>query len=304
MLPGSGKPLDNLRNASVPSGDKRSLLNHILDEAGAAALLAIGQGLRGGDFDPIWRAAAKAPDPQRLFQGWRRLEGYAHSTNRLEMSCVDAVRVDCRRYAVEGAETPSPAENILICGFLIALLEIIGCRGLICIMPRNCGDPAVVYENSLFKTPDRRGDSLDTTTWSISWNDFEPTQTMDVANAPEISVPVPAACNSETRRVVVQAARYLSMDYLRRWKVGELARELGMSQRSFQRRLAEAQLNFSSLVRGLRIQEACRLLEDGDTSLAAIGFCAGFSDSAHFSRDFRAGTGTTPTAFKDALSSL
>ncbi|MBT4042904.1 MAG: helix-turn-helix transcriptional regulator [Rhodospirillaceae bacterium] len=309
LLSGMSKPIDNLRNVAVPANDKRTLLTRILDEAGAEVVLAIGQGLRDGDFDPIWRAAARARDPQQLFHGWRRLEGYAHSTNRLEMCCVKDRQVDCRRYKVNGAETPSPVENLLICGVLIALLEIIGCHGVSCNMALFGHGSVVLYENGRFNVPDQRGDGLETTSWTIHWRAFAPKHQghqghqADLPTDPEISIPFPSGCNSEARRAVFQAATYLSADFLRQWKVSELARELGMSQRSLQRRLGEAELNYSSLVRGLRIQEACRLLEDKDTTLAAIGFCAGFSDSAHFSRDFRAATGTTPTAFRDALSS-
>jgi AraC-like DNA-binding protein len=39
-------------------------------------------------------------------------------------------------------------------------------------------------------------------------------------------------------------------------------------------------------------------LKDGDVPLTAIGFCAGFSDSAHFSRDFRASMGMTPSDYR------
>jgi AraC-like DNA-binding protein len=303
LLPGPSKPIDSLRQPFVPAGDKRNLLDHILREVGAVALLAIGGGLRDGDFDPIWRAATKARDPKRLFNGWRRLEGYAHSTNRLEITWAGTARIDCRRYAVGSAKTPGPSENFLICGIVVALLEIIGCREIICIMPQNHGGTLPVYENGRFHTPDKRGDGLDSTAWTLHWSSFEPRRAMDVTDGPELSIPLPATSNSATRRTVVQAARYLSADFLHQWKVGELARELGMSQRSFQRRLGEAGLNFSGLVRGLRIQEACRLFEEDGISLAAVGFCAGFSDSAHFSRDFRAGTGATPTAFRDALGS-
>ncbi|WP_160116021.1 helix-turn-helix domain-containing protein [Candidatus Halocynthiibacter alkanivorans] len=48
----------------------------------------------------------------------------------------------------------------------------------------------------------------------------------------------------------------------------------------------------------MRIFEACHLLKPGNTPLTVIGFCAGFSDSAHFSRDFRASVGLTPSEFR------
>jgi AraC-like DNA-binding protein len=301
LLPLPFKPVDNLRNATVPAGDKRHLINQVLDTVGAGALLSIGQGLRDGDFDPLWQAASRAANPDQLLNGWRRLEGYAHSANRLELTQVGPVEIDCRRYAVANANPPQPAENLLICGVIIALLEIIGCRELRCEMPEVSGKKVVIYEGGTFNVPDKRGEELDTKYWKIYWKTFEPRSGNNLADSPETTVPVPADCNSKTRSTVIRAAKYLSADFLRQWKVGELAGELGMSERSFQRRLSEAELTFSNLVRGLRIQEACRLFQEADTSLALIGFCAGFSDSAHFSRDFRAGTGSTPTAFREAL---
>jgi AraC-like DNA-binding protein len=90
------------------------------------------------------------------------------------------------------------------------------------------------------------------------------------------------------------------LDVARQWKVGELARETGLSTRSLQRRLGGAQLSLTRLVRLVRIHEACRLLKNTDAPLTTIGFCAGFSDSAHFSRDFRASTGMTPSDYRAA----
>lgn len=88
------------------------------------------------------------------------------------------------------------------------------------------------------------------------------------------------------------------LDIARQWKVGELAREAGLSTRSLQRRLGHADLSFSGLVRLVRIHEACRLLADGAAPITAIALCAGFSDSAHFSRDFRASMGMTPSDYR------
>ena len=82
--------------------------------------------------------------------------------------------------------------------------------------------------------------------------------------------------------------------------IDALAREAGLSKRSLQRRLHDADVSFSQLVRLARIHEACRLLTGTDASVTTIGFCAGFSDSAHFARDFRASVGMTPSAYRTA----
>lgn len=298
------RPVDSLRAASVPSGDKRNLVDLILREAGAAVLLSIGQGLRDDEFDPLWRTAARACSPEQLSHGWRRLEGYAHSSNRMAMEFVGPNKIVCRRYAVKGAAAPSPAENFLICGIFVALLEKIGCHDLVCTMSRQRDRAVNVYEAGHFETPEQDGGSLDTTHWTIEWSSFVATNDDARARLPEFPLPVPVDCSANSRRTVERAVACLTADFLRQWKVGELAGELGMSPRSLQRRLGEAGLGFSTLIRALRIQEACRLLEAEDHALGVIGFCAGFSDSAHFSRDFRAATGASPTAFRAALNDL
>ena len=52
----------------------------------------------------------------------------------------------------------------------------------------------------------------------------------------------------------------------------------------------------------VRVHEACRLLQGQRRfTITMIGFCAGFSDSAQFSRDFRASTGMTPSEFRAVM---
>ena len=106
---------------------------------------------------------------------------------------------------------------------------------------------------------------------------------------------MPEGCDASLKTTIERSAALMSRDPSRLWKIAELADELGLSTRSLQRKLQEAGLSFSELVRLIRIQEACRLLRDNDMPITMIGFCAGFSDSAHFSRDFRASIGMPPS---------
>ncbi|MEO6325559.1 MAG: AraC family transcriptional regulator [Thermoanaerobaculia bacterium] len=54
-------------------------------------------------------------------------------------------------------------------------------------------------------------------------------------------------------------------------------------------------------VRRLRIQRACRLLGTPGPGLAMVASLTGFADQSHFTRAFRAVTGTTPAAFRRSL---
>jgi AraC family transcriptional regulator len=53
-------------------------------------------------------------------------------------------------------------------------------------------------------------------------------------------------------------------------------------------------------VRRLRIEHACHQLVRTDERLSSIAYTAGFADQGHFSRTFRAMTGTTPGAYRRA----
>lgn len=66
-------------------------------------------------------------------------------------------------------------------------------------------------------------------------------------------------------------------------------------QRLFKR---STRMTISQYVGHLRIGSACRLLVQTDQPLARIAETAGFSDAAHFSRQFRAARGMTPGDYR------
>jgi len=83
--------------------------------------------------------------------------------------------------------------------------------------------------------------------------------------------------------------------------LSEVARELGMSGRTLQRRLSEEGRSFQSLVDESRRRLALRLLRQRDpVSLTEVTFMTGFSDQSAFTRAFRRWTGQTPGAFRAA----
>lgn len=84
-----------------------------------------------------------------------------------------------------------------------------------------------------------------------------------------------------------------------------VAKKLGMSARTLQRRLAEHQTSFQELLDGVRRNYAECYLADDRLALAEIAFLVGFSDPSNFHRAFRRWTGTTPAAFRErALTTL
>lgn len=78
-------------------------------------------------------------------------------------------------------------------------------------------------------------------------------------------------------------------------RVSDLADEAGLSERSLQR-LVEQRVGFSPkwLVQRRRLHDAVEALKAGATGLADMAADLGYTDQAHFTRDFRTVTGMTP----------
>jgi AraC-like DNA-binding protein len=73
-----------------------------------------------------------------------------------------------------------------------------------------------------------------------------------------------------------------------------VAAAVGLSERTFRRRLAEEGAGFSDLLADCRLRLARRMLESADDPVAAVAARLGYSDATAFERAFRRGTGLTP----------
>ncbi|WP_375750616.1 AraC family transcriptional regulator ligand-binding domain-containing protein [Vibrio sp. HN007] len=79
--------------------------------------------------------------------------------------------------------------------------------------------------------------------------------------------------------------------------LNEIAKQLGMSSRTLQRRLSDEGLVYQGLVDDTRRDLAIRLLEKNEYSLAEIAFLTGYSEQSTFTRAFKRWHGQTPTRF-------
>ena len=77
-------------------------------------------------------------------------------------------------------------------------------------------------------------------------------------------------------------------------RAGEIARSLGLSQRTFARRLSAEGLTFSALMDRLRLDLANRYLVDGDVSISQIAWLLGYQEVSAFSKAFKRWTGKSP----------
>jgi AraC-like DNA-binding protein len=82
----------------------------------------------------------------------------------------------------------------------------------------------------------------------------------------------------------------------------QVARSLGLSERTLRRRLAGQRTSFQDLLEGCRSSLAGRYLERRDLALAEIAFLLGFSEPSPFYRAFRRWYGLSPERYRQGLS--
>lgn len=82
--------------------------------------------------------------------------------------------------------------------------------------------------------------------------------------------------------------------------ITEVARELGLSERSLQRELAAENTSFRELLDEARRELAIKHLQNEKVSVAEISFLLGFSEPSAFHRFFKRQTGKTPNAFRES----
>jgi AraC-like DNA-binding protein len=82
-----------------------------------------------------------------------------------------------------------------------------------------------------------------------------------------------------------------------------VARALGLSERTLQRRLKERGTSFERLLSEVRHQRMLELLSQQSLSVEAVARATGYRDPSSFHRAFRAWTGVTPAVYRARLKS-
>jgi transcriptional regulator GlxA family with amidase domain len=102
--------------------------------------------------------------------------------------------------------------------------------------------------------------------------------------------------------LMVDAQQWLHEHFAEPFRFAEVAQQLGMSQRTLNRRFKLA----TGMVPGrylqqLRLEQARELLRDSNLSIAEIAVSVGYQDLGHFSTLFREHMSQSPTAYRQAV---
>ncbi len=82
--------------------------------------------------------------------------------------------------------------------------------------------------------------------------------------------------------------------------VEDVARSLGMSKRTFARKLSAEGLTFNEILHGLRRDLAVRYLDDRKLHVSKIAWLLGFHEVSAFTHAFKRWTGKTPSQMRTA----
>ena len=84
-------------------------------------------------------------------------------------------------------------------------------------------------------------------------------------------------------------------------QAADVATSMGMSERTFYRRLAEEKLSYRNVLRDAQVSLAQELLADTKCSIAEVAFLTGFSEQSTFSRAFKRWVGAAPAQFRQRV---
>ena len=85
--------------------------------------------------------------------------------------------------------------------------------------------------------------------------------------------------------------------------VEDVARSLGMSERTLARKLANEGMNFTEILQQLRRDLAVRYLDDPKLHISKIAWLLGFNEVSAFTHTFKRWTGKTPSQMRTTAAS-
>lgn len=279
LMPDGPPPV---RQAHVPLGHKRAWLDRLWQTHGPDVIVRLGEAVHDMEEEPLSLALSLARDPADLLQRWQRLERFVHSRHRMRVAQPEPGLLRIQHVSLDPQQAPTPAEDLLVFGFLVALCERLEAPGL---QARPAGWSGWRRNQRAWGAGAWPGD---VSTWELRW------QTMP-AN------PVSEASHADPDRWIAQLQAQLTADPGRGWTVDLLAQATAASPRTLQRRLAQRGLSFTQLLSAARLTGAARLLAVGSMPTAEVGYVCGFADQAHFTRQFKQHTAMTPGLYRNTF---
>ncbi|HEB76766.1 MAG TPA: AraC family transcriptional regulator [Nitrospirae bacterium] len=277
-----------------PAEKKAELLGNVLRADGPGVLLGLAEGLEHGREFPLLYVLMNAGSPAVLIRKLEKYHQYCHSSKRVQLVGEGQNHLLIRHVSA-GKQPISTAEDFLVCGMLMSLLKLAGCRRLT-YRWQKVSDPRA------FHYMDRRGkrhaEAAPYSQWRFSYEEFKRPDLIEGLDAFVLQSvrPLYPRPSADAMSEIVESI--IRQDLSRKWTLQEIAARLCMSPRTLQRRLQRERCSFRGILNRLRVRRAEKLLIESDFSLTEIGFMLGFSDYAHFSREIKRTKGMNPLTYR------
>ena len=275
---------------------KERLLQELMDARGPVALLELSEYFSEKALSsPLIYVLLNSPDPLAMMNKMMQYERHlTPSTCRLSLLDSGEEYIVAEKVAAPASQ-PLIATELFFCGAIKTLLKLLGCEGVQVEWVSVRSEQLLQVLTSMdVPVPDVKKN----TRWRFSWSDYrrrEQILGLDeflISNAEPFTI----SCNVS---VTHQVEEMLASDLASRPDMQDVAERMGMSVRTFQRKLSDEGVTYSRIYNNLRIKTASRLLRQTNANITEISFISGFSDSAHFSREFKKVQKMTPLAYRD-----
>jgi AraC-like DNA-binding protein len=280
-----------LEQATVPLDAKQQLVMQVMAQRGAAALVQLGQGVHDLQQDTLMPMLIHPGEPARMLAAWLRLERYLHSKHRIVQTLLSANSVAHQHISIREGTAPNAAEDLVVLGVLIALLERTGCQEV----EAELSNGLVVWPtiSSAAQQEALRSAFMQRAThsWRLSWRAVQVLPPLQKNQAQEVKANALSLSERLNQLAFLTQGEALSLE--------AAAEQLGQSPRSLQRHLRSEGVRYVDVVATARAQRASQMLCQTSPSLAEIGFACGYTDQAHFCRDYKRRVGMSPLRYRE-----
>jgi AraC-like DNA-binding protein len=270
------------------------LLEVVSENRGEDAVFALGSNVPAVcENNPLFELLLGAESPDELVARWVAIEPFAHPTYRTRLVERGNGELLFEHFARKGSP-PSRLDDLFVAGLMVGLLDRFGCVGL----EARIGSERSPRAYSSGKSQRGAAETPVSHRWLVRW-----------ANVADRKPASPRSDAPRTRGhgggngIVARLTELIAGKPAADWRVDEAAHILGVSRRTLQRRLADANVNFSELVQRTRVRCAHGLLERTSWDLTTVAASCGFADHAHLTRTFRRHWDIPPSGLRKALQS-
>ena len=299
-----------LKSAQVPLDAKRQIVTQVLSQRGWLGVLKLGMGVHDVQGEALMHYLVGDRTPTYFFNAWLRLERYTHSRHRIKLKQLPSEEgkgldgVEMHHHSLIAALPPSPAEDIVVLGVLLGLVDHLGWGELAF---RWQADTPWQDWTQLSQHPQCIDEALNlaihnkaTAHWQICWGQKDMSSNEKLLGIASVHPDVSGLryeLGPWSAKVAQWLAQQLNTFAVETTKIDDAAHHLGVSARSLQRQLQAEGLRYVDVLGHVRTNMAASRLK-GSTSLSEIGFVCGYTDQAHFCREFKRRVGMSPLQFR------